>query len=123
MVTGVFVPTAAPGTTYGYRRFSYRDGEFPMAIAGAVLGWRGDKCARARVSMGGIAGHPRRLEEVETQLEGTAVETEDIEQAAAIVAELAEPNADVRGSSEWKTKVAAEYMRRALFTAKEAAKG
>ena len=123
LVTRVFVPTAATGTTHGYRRFSYRDGEFPMAIAAAVLGWRGDECTRARVSMGGIASHPRRLEEVEAQLEGTAVEADDIEQAAAIVAGLAEPNADVRGSSEWKTKVAAEYMRRALFAAKETANG
>ena len=121
MVTGVFVPSALPGTTHGYRRFSYREGEFPMAVAAAVLGWRGGTCRQARVSMGGIASHPRRLIEVEALLEGTAVGVDHIEEAAAIVTRLAEPDTDVRGSAEWKTKVAAEYMRRTLGAAKEAA--
>ena len=117
VLTGVTIPKPPTSATHGYHRFSYREGEYPMIVAAAVLGWEEGVCSSARVAMGGIGAHPRRLPPVEDRLLGSAVDTGDLAAAAAIAGELIHPPSDVRGSTGWKRKVAVEYMRRALAEA------
>lgn len=117
VLTGVTIPNPPAAVSYGYNRFSYREGEYPMIVACAVLGWDEGACASARVAMGGVGAHPQRLPEVEDRLVGTAVDTGDIDAAAVIAGDLIDPPADVRGSTAWKRKVAQEYMKRAVAEA------
>ena len=117
VLTGVTIPNPPTTVSYGYNRFSYREGEYPMIVACAVLGWDEGVCSSARVAMGGVGAHPQRLPVVEGQLVGAAVDTGDIEAAAMIAGDLMDPPSDVRGSTDWKRKVALEYMKRALAEA------
>ncbi len=117
VLTGVTIPQPAETVRHGYHRFSYREGEYPMIVAAAVLDWDGGVCTSARVAMGGVGAHPVRLVAVEDRLTGSAVEAGDIDAAAAIASELVHPPSDVRGSTGWKRKVAVEYMKRALAEA------
>lgn len=119
VVTGVTVPRPPETASHGYHRFSYREGEYPMIVAAAVLGWDDGRCASARVAMGGVGAHPQLFPAVEDRLVGSVVNSGDIEAAAAIADELMDPPADVRGSTGWKRKVAVEFMRRALAGAGE----
>lgn len=117
VLTGVTIPNPPATVSYGYNRFSYREGEYPMIVASAVLGWDEGMCATARVAMGGVGAHPQRLPAVEDRLVGSAVDTGDIDAAAVIAGDLIDPPSDVRGSTDWKRKVALEYMKRALAEA------
>lgn len=120
LVTGVSIPNQARAVSHGYHRFSYREGEYPMIVAAAVLGWDDGTCSRARIAMGGVGAHPQRLPDVEARLVGCSVDADDIDSAAVIANDLMDPPADVRGSTRWKRKVAVEYMKRAL---REAGRG
>ena len=120
VLTGVTIPEPPAAVGYGYNRFSYREGEYPMIVASAVLGWDEGVCASARVAMGGVGAHPQRLPAVEDRLVDSAVDARDIEEAAVIAGEFVDPPSDVRGSTGWKRKVALEHMKRALA---EAARG
>ncbi|MDE0171438.1 MAG: xanthine dehydrogenase family protein subunit M [bacterium] len=117
VLTGVTIPHPRATVSYGYNRFSYREGEYPMVVASAVLGWDEGVCASARVAMGGVGAHPQRLAAVEDRLVGSAVDTGDIDAAAVIAGDLMDPPSDVRGSTDWKRKVALEFMKRALAEA------
>ena len=114
LVTAIRVPTKGGNTTFGYRRFSYREGEYPMIVAAAVLSWEGETCSGARVSIGGAGPYPRRVPEVEAAVEGTGVGTADIERAAHALGSVVNPFEDIRGSAEWKREVAMEYTKRVL---------
>jgi len=116
-LTGVTIPNPPATVSYGYNRFSYREGEYPMIVACSVLGWDEGMCTSARVAMGGVGAHPQRLPAVEERLVGSAVDTGDIDSAAVIAGDLMDPPSDVRGSTGWKRKVAVEYMKRALAEA------
>ena len=117
LLVSVSIPRPSATTTHGYRRFSYREGEFPMIIAAVVLGWEKGICRRARVAMGGIGAHPQRLPDVECRLVGSPVSGDDVRAAATIAADLVQPPPDIRGSTEWKGKVAVEYLSRTLLDA------
>ena len=117
VLTGVTIPKPPDAVSHGYNRFSYREGEYPMIVTAAVLGWDGGVCTSARLAMGGIGAHPQRLPAVEDRLAGSGVDTGDIEAAAVIAGDLIHPPSDVRGSTGWKRKVAVEYMKRALAEA------
>ena len=119
VVTGVTIPRPPETAGHGYHRFSYREGEYPMIVAAAVLDWNDGQCTSARVAMGGVGAHPQRFPAVEDRLVGSGVDDGDVEAAAAIAAELMHPPSDVRGSTGWKRKVAVEYMKRALTEAGE----
>ena len=114
LVTGVTIPSPSGMVSHGYHRFSYREGEYPMIVAAAVLAWDDRTCSSARIAMGGVGAHPQRLPEVEDRLVGSAVHSDDIDSAATIANDLVHPPTDVRGSTQWKRKVAVEYMKRAL---------
>ena len=117
VLTGVTIPRPPEIVSHGYRRFSYREGEYPMIVAAAVLGWDEGVCTSARVAMGGVGAHPQRLPTVEDRLVGSTVDPGDIDAAAEIASDLVHPPSDVRGSTGWKRKVAVEYMKRALAEA------
>ena len=44
VLTGVTIPRPPEIVSQGYRRFSYREGEYPMIVAAAVLGWDEGVC-------------------------------------------------------------------------------
>jgi carbon-monoxide dehydrogenase medium subunit len=117
LLVSIDVPGQPPGATFGYRRFSFRHGEYPMAVAACRLEWEGGRCAGARVAVGGGGPHPSRLEALERQLEG-AIAAEAVEVAAADAPfESLRPIADVRGGEAWKLRVVTGLVRRTVADA------
>jgi carbon-monoxide dehydrogenase medium subunit len=117
LLVSIEVPAAPPGATFGYRRFSYRSGEYPMAVAACRLAWEDGRCTGARVAVGGAGEHPRRLPELEGLLEGVAAG--DVVAAASGSEPFAalRPIADIRGSEGWKRRVVAELVRATIADA------
>jgi aerobic carbon-monoxide dehydrogenase medium subunit len=117
LLVSIDLPARAPGETFGYRRFSFRQGEYPTAVAACRLRFRDGRCADARVAVGGGDPYPRRLRELEALLAGaTAGEVMEATVGAAPFESL-RPMADVRGSERWKRRVVASLVRRAVADA------
>lgn len=117
LLVSIDLPAAPTGVTFGYRRFQYRHGEYPMAVAACRLGWENGRCTGARVAVGGGGLHPRRLPELERVLDGGTAD--DVVAAAAAEApfESLRPIADIRGSEGWKRRVVTELVRRTVADA------
>lgn len=121
LLVSVDVPAQPPGATFGYRRFSFRQGEYPMAVAACRLEWDRGRCAGARIAVGGGGPYPARLEALERRLEGAGA-AEAVE-AAALDEPFASlrPIADVRGGEDWKRQVVSDLVRKTVADAADAA--
>jgi carbon-monoxide dehydrogenase medium subunit len=117
LLVGAVIPAQPANSSLGYRRHSFRAGEYPMCVAACRLDWDGSTCTGARVAVGGGGTHPTRLTEIEQRLVGTAPTPEDLGSIGAEIEQLVRPIADVRGSSDWKSKVVAQEVERALAEA------
>jgi carbon-monoxide dehydrogenase medium subunit len=117
LLAWIDLPEQPAGATFGYRRFSYRHGEYPMAVAACRLGWEAGRCTGARVAVGGGGPCPSRLPELERLLEGVAAA--DVVAAAATDApyERLRPLADIRGGEAWKRRVVTKLVRDAVADA------
>src|SRR5262245_40120048 len=71
VLESINIPAQPAGASYGYRRFSYREGEYPLAVAATRLEWDDGVCIAARVAVGGGDVSPKRLPVVEAALAGT----------------------------------------------------
>jgi carbon-monoxide dehydrogenase medium subunit len=117
LLVSIELPAQPAGASFGYRRFSFRHGEYPMAVAACRLGWQGGRCAAARIAVGGGGLHPGRLQPLEELLEGaTAAEALEAAAGDAPFGSL-QPIADVRGSEAWKRRVVTELIRRTVADA------
>lgn len=114
ILTSVQIPRQ-PTSTWGYRRFSFREGEYPQCQAAVRLSWSPDgSCASARIAVGGAGPSPQRLRALEDALVGNDLEFDDVPGAVDAVAADFRPLADVRGSEEWKATVARDVIVSAL---------
>ena len=101
------LPPQPEGSTYGYRRFMLRDGEFPLTQVAVRLQWEGESCTGARIAIGGGADRPTRLIELEEWLVGTRRGEVSGSEIRERVRGAIRPADDVRGSADWKGKVVA----------------
>jgi aerobic carbon-monoxide dehydrogenase medium subunit len=109
LLLGIEVDTQPEAATYGYRRFSFRAGEYPMCVAAVRLEWDGDRCSGATLALGGAADRPARFPEAEGLLVGAGPGS-DVTGLLAGVREMVQPPPDVRGGSEWKARVVAHTL-------------
>jgi carbon-monoxide dehydrogenase medium subunit len=98
LLAWIDVPGQPDDATFGYQRFSFRHGEYPMAVAACRLSWQDGRCTDPRVAVGGGGLHPHRLADLERALDGaTAAEALEAAGTGEHYRSL-RPIADVRGS-------------------------
>jgi carbon-monoxide dehydrogenase medium subunit len=115
LVAEILVPRQPAGSTFGYRRFMYREGEYPLAVAACRLEWSQDgECSEARIAIGGGDVHPKRLPACEQLVAGTRVDEAVLGTLREVTRAALHPVADMRGSSGWKREVGAELVVRAV---------
>jgi carbon-monoxide dehydrogenase medium subunit len=119
LLVSIQVPTQPAGATFSYRRYSFREGEFPLCVVACRLEWDGDRCTGARIAVGGGGPYPMRLPEVEQQLVGTDHSAVDVASIGRGASDLLRPTPDIRGSTEWKAKVVAHVLEESLTAALE----
>ena len=111
----VIVPAQPEAVSFGYRRYSHREGEYPMCVTAVRLEWGQDgTCRDARVAVGGAGSRPVRLKELERSLVGTTAGPEILRVGLERIQDLVKPLEDVRGGVAWKRRVVTKVLRESI---------
>lgn len=117
MVTLIELPLWAAGHGYGFNEYARRHGDFAIAAAACLMDCAPDgRVERAAIALAGVAATPIRLTAAETALKGQKAGADVFAKAAAHCAGIGAIG-DVHGSAEYRKKVAAAMVRRALTDA------
>jgi len=120
----IIIPAPGPGSGGTYVRHTPRR-ELDIAVVGvaAQLTIANGKCVKARIALAAVAPVPVRANAAEARLEGEAVTSTLIEEAAQLAVEASSPISDQRGSAEFRRHLVRVLTRRTLATALERANG
>jgi carbon-monoxide dehydrogenase medium subunit len=113
MITEIRFP-AAPDS-FAFLERSRKHNDFAV-ISIAVLGRSGadGRWSDLRIALGGVNDRAVLAVDAARQLEGTALESEAIAEAAQAALAVVDPPSDVRGSAEYRRHLVPVYVRRAL---------
>jgi aerobic carbon-monoxide dehydrogenase medium subunit len=117
IVREIIVPVEEPKTGVNYQKMLQPASGFAIVGVAARLRKTNGKISLARVGVTGLASRPFRAATVETRLEGSAGTDDDIRQAAAIVSNGVDANADIHASAHYRKQMAQVYAARALRAA------
>lgn len=116
ILTSVTLPALEPGTRATYLKFLPRtvDDYATVSVAATLRVDRAGRCSNARVALGGVAGVPLRVRQVEDALRGEELTDQRIAEAAALTLDVVDPPDDARGSAAYKRRMARVWTERAL---------
>ncbi|TKB46595.1 FAD binding domain-containing protein [Thalassotalea mangrovi] len=107
---------------FGYHKLKRKTGDYAVAGSPVMLTLDGDKCSDIRIGLTNVAPMAIRATEAENLLKGQEIDSALIEKAAEQVIAACEPAEDLRGSSEYKSHMAAEMVRRSIQDALQRAR-
>jgi carbon-monoxide dehydrogenase medium subunit len=110
----VRLPILADGTHCGFYEFNRRAGDFALAMALATYRLEDGVMREARVAVGSVEAHPRRIPQAEAALLGRAPEHAVFVAAAEAVAAVVDPLDDLITGAEYRRDLSCTITRRAL---------
>lgn len=118
IVTAVLLPPAPEGSVGHYEKLARVAGDFALASVALNMRLDGDgRIAALRLAVGGCGGGPIRVEEAEAALIGARPSEAAATGAAEMLREALDPVDDVRGSADYRLRVAPRLMLKALAQA------
>ena len=109
---------------FGDLSYSAQVGDFAIVgVAAQVSIDASGICTRAGIGLTNVAPTPLQAQAAEAFLQGKRLDQDNIRQAAQLAAEAARPEADLRGSVEYKRDMVRVLTIRALTGALERASG
>ena len=113
----IHIPVFASNSSFGYSKLKRKTGDYATAGASVILGIEGDVCTDAAITLTNAGPASMRVQVAEKVLIDNTLTDEVIEQAAAAVMDVCDPVEDLRGSPEYKRKMAAEMTKRSIRAA------
>src|SRR5215471_15933087 len=122
MLTAIRIPAPAAGSGGTYVKLERKVGDFAIVgVAAQVTIDASGICTSAGIGLTNVAPIPLKVRSAETFLQGKRLDQDSIKQAAQLAAEAARPEADLRGSVEYKRDMVRVLTTRALTGALERA--
>ena len=118
IITELHLPFWPSGRRWGFLEFARRQGDF--ALAGIALFYDEDQDGRvcnAHVGVIGACNRPQRLTEVETSLNGRAVDDRLIREAAETAGQTVDPPEDVHAGAAYRRALITTLVERGLRAA------
>lgn len=123
LLTEIRIPVTQPGTGYAFLELSRRHGDFAIVGVAALVRLATDGTVeRASVVLCGAGPTPVRARQAEAALQGAAPTEDRFREAGELAARQAQPTSDIHASAEYRRRVAAVLVRRALLAATERAR-
>jgi carbon-monoxide dehydrogenase medium subunit len=124
ILTAIRIPAPAAGSGGAYVKLERKVGDFAIVgVAAQVTIDTTGICIGAGIGLTNVAPTPLKVHAAEAFLQGKRLDQDSIKQAAQLAAEEARPEADLRGSSEYKRDMVRVLTARALTRALERASG
>lgn len=108
------VPAPRGAVSGTYLKLERRVGDFATVGVAVALDTVDGRVARAGIALTGVGPQNIQATAAEQALVGRPLETDSIEEAAALAAAAAQPKSDHRGSAAYKRHVVATFVRRGL---------
>ena len=123
ILTELRIPTPPARSGGAYLKVERKVGDFAAAAVAVQITLDGNTCKRIGIGLTNVGMTPIKAVRAEKALLGKPVDDKNIEEAARIASEEAEPNEDLRGSVEYKRSLVRVLTARALRQAISRAKG
>lgn len=123
LLIGIRLTQWPAGTGHAFLEFQRKHGSYALMGAAILVQVDGEKIERAAIALCGVAETPVRAREAENLLLGNVPTTGVFEEAAEKAVADLQPLPDVKGSAEYRRKLARVYVRRGLDLAIKRAKG
>ncbi len=123
ILKSIRVPVASAGSGYAYCKLKRKTGDWATAAAAVQLTLDGDTCTAFSLGLTNVAATALVVKTAQALLMGKVIDDALVEQAAQQAMEACDPVEDLRGSVEYKTRMAGEMTRRAIRQALERARG
>ena len=118
ILTEILVPLPPAGNGTAYHKLAHPASGYVVVSAGVMITrQQSGSCASARIAIGGLGSGPIRALASETELEGKALNPQNIASAAAKAAAEADADDDIYASAEYKRHMAIVLVRRAIESA------
>src|SRR5215475_10755640 len=117
LLTEVRFPVAGRGMGISFQEVARRHGDFAIVGLAASLTLSGGAISDARLAFAGLSDVPVRAGDAEGLLVGESPSAELFDEAARRATDDIDPPSDLHGSAEYRKKVAAALVRRALRAA------
>jgi aerobic carbon-monoxide dehydrogenase medium subunit len=123
LVSEVMVKTPVQGSGGAYVAFKRSAPVYPTASAAVQLVMDGDICKDVAISMGCVGLMAIKAKDAESALRGQAVNSKTVATAMEAAQTAAEPQSDMRGSADYKRRLAGALVKRAIDIAVRRARG
>lgn len=118
LLVEVRIPRLPPGTGWVFLELSRRHGDFAIVGVAAVLTLAPDgRIGQASLALCGAGPKPVRAARAEAALAGSEPSEERFREAGEIAAQEIDPDSDLHASADYRRRVAAVLVRRALTEA------
>jgi aerobic carbon-monoxide dehydrogenase medium subunit len=115
ILTEILLPLPPAGSGTAYHKLAHPASGYVVVSAGALITrQQSGSCASARIAIGGLGSAPIRAVASEKELQGKALNPQNIAAAAAKAAEETDPDDDIYASAEYKRHMAIVLARRAI---------
>lgn len=122
ILTEVRWPIPPPGTGWAFVELARRHGDYALAGVAALVRLDSDgSVAEARIGITGCGSVPVRAVQAEQALRGARASEKTWEEAGRLAASALDPPSDLHASGEYRRRVAAVLVSRALRSAAERA--
>jgi carbon-monoxide dehydrogenase medium subunit len=118
ILTEIRIPVPAAGHGYGYEKLKRKVGDYATAAAAVVITMAAGVCTSASIGLTNVSETPLWAAEAGRILTGSTLDAETIGRAVAAAEAITNPASDMRGPSEYRTKMAGIMLRRALERAR-----
>ncbi len=120
ILTAIRIPAPAAGSGGAYVKLQRKVGDFAVVgVAAQVTIDAAGICTRAGIGLTNVGPTPLKVYPAEAFLQGKRLDQDSLKQAAQLAAEAARPEADLRGSIEYKRDMVQVLTTRALTRALE----
>lgn len=118
ILTEIRIPTPAAGHGYGYEKLKRKVGDYATAAAAVVITMAAGTCTSASIGLTNVSETPLWAAEAGRIMVGSTLDAATVDAAVAAAEAITNPASDMRGPSEYRTKMAGVMLRRALERAR-----
>ena len=123
VLTEIRIPKPPPGSGGAYLKLERKVGDYAVAAVAVQLQLADGVVGRVRIGLTNVGPVPRRAENAEAALGGTAPTDDVVEAAGHAAAAECDPSADLRGEVDYKRDMVRVLTKRAVRRAVERAQG